>query len=150
MITLIIQKTQSMKQTFFLLMLLAASTLNAQHKLTISVDGVEQATGTLYVAVYDEENYLKKPVYGTLIKVDREEITVVFDSITDGYYAVSIFHDENDNGKLDRGTYGIPIEKTGSSNNAKGSMGAPKFDDCKFTVEDDTVIYITLTSYKIP
>ncbi|MDR1347932.1 MAG: DUF2141 domain-containing protein [Prevotellaceae bacterium] len=139
-----------MKQTFFLLMLLAASTLNAQHKLTIVVDGMEQTAGTLHVAVYDSENFMKKPMHGTLAKVDMEEIKIVLDSIVSGNYAVSIFHDENDNGKLDTGAYGIPIEKTGSSNNAKATYGPPKFDDCKFTIEDDTVIYITLTSYEMP
>ncbi|MDR1198369.1 MAG: DUF2141 domain-containing protein [Prevotellaceae bacterium] len=139
-----------MKQTFFLLMLLAASTLNAQHKLTIAVDGVEQTAGTLHVAVYDAENFLKKPAYGTLAKVDREEISINLDNVAPGEYAVSIFHDENDNGKLDTGAFGIPTEKTGNSNNAKGTYGPPKFDDCKFTVNDDTVIYITLTSYKMP
>ncbi|MDR0694511.1 MAG: DUF2141 domain-containing protein [Prevotellaceae bacterium] len=138
-----------MKQTFFLLMLLAASTLNAQHKLTIVVDGIEQTTGTLYAAVYDAENHMKKPVYRALSKVDKEEISMVLDNVAPGEYAVSIFHDENDNGKLDKGTYGIPVEKTSSSNNAKGTYGPPKFDDCKFTVEEDTVIYITLTSYEI-
>ncbi|MDR1552372.1 MAG: DUF2141 domain-containing protein [Prevotellaceae bacterium] len=139
-----------MKQTFLLLMLLAASTLNAQHKLTIVVDGMEQSKGTLFVAVYDSENFMKKPMYGTLAKVDKEEIKIVLDSIVSGNYAVSIFHDENDNGKLDTGVYGIPVEKTGSSNNAKAIYGPPKFDDCKFTIEDDTVIYITLTSYELP
>ena len=80
-------------------MLLAASTLNAQqHKLTIVVDGMEQTAGTLYVAVYDAENFMKKSLYGTLAKVDREEITIVLDSIAPGEYAASIFHDENDNG----------------------------------------------------
>ncbi|MDR2127235.1 MAG: DUF2141 domain-containing protein [Prevotellaceae bacterium] len=139
-----------MKQTFFLLMLLAASTLNAQSKLTIVVDGIEQTSGTLYVAVYNAENYMKKQLYGTMVKVDKEEISAVVDGVTHGEYAVSIFHDENDNGKLDSGTFGIPLEKTGSSNNAKGKYGPPTFDDCKFTVEEDTVIYITLTSYEMP
>jgi uncharacterized protein (DUF2141 family) len=137
-----------MKHTFFLLMLLAVSTLNAQHKLTIVVDGMEQTTGTLYVAVYDAENYMKKPVYGAMGKVDKEEISVVLENVAPGEYAASIFHDENSNGKLDAGTYGIPVEKTGNSNNAKGTYGPPTFDDCKFTMEEDTVIYITLTPYE--
>jgi uncharacterized protein (DUF2141 family) len=139
-----------MKQTIFMLMLLAASTLNAQHKLTITVDGMEQTAGTLYVAVYDADNFLKKPLYGTLAKVDKEEVGIVLDSVAEGEYAVSIFHDENDNGKLDTGAFGIPTERTGNSNNARGSYGPPKFDDCKFTVAGDTVIYITLTAYEMP
>ncbi|MDR2065632.1 MAG: DUF2141 domain-containing protein [Prevotellaceae bacterium] len=139
-----------MKQTIFLLMLLAASTLNAQSKLTIVTDGMEQTAGTLYVAVYNAENFMKKPVYSAMQKVDKEEISIMLDKVAPGEYAVSIFHDENDNGKLDTGVYGIPVEKTGNSNNAKGTYGPPAFDDCKFTVAEDTVIYITLTSYKMP
>ncbi|MDR3286312.1 MAG: DUF2141 domain-containing protein [Prevotellaceae bacterium] len=41
------------------------------------------------------------------------------------------------------------MEKTGFSNNAKGKMGTPPFSECKFTVDDDTVIYITLTGYSL-
>ncbi|MDR2086592.1 MAG: DUF2141 domain-containing protein, partial [Dysgonamonadaceae bacterium] len=61
-----------------------------------------------------------------------------------GDYAVSIFHDENDNYKLDTGMFGIPVEKTGFSNNAKGVMGPPKFKDCVVKIEEDLVIYISL------
>jgi uncharacterized protein (DUF2141 family) len=90
---------------------------------------------------------MKKPAYRAMQKVDKEEISVALDNVAPGAYAVSIFHDENDNGKLDAGAYGIPVEKTGSSNNAKGKYGPPSFDDCKFMVDEDTVIYITLTAY---
>jgi uncharacterized protein (DUF2141 family) len=140
-----------MKQTIIsLLMLLTASTLNAQHRLTIVVDGIEQTSGTIYAAVYTADNFLKKPFSGTLAKVDAEEITLTLDSLASGNYAVSLFHDENNNGKLDTSSFGIPVEKTGVSNNAKGAYGPPKFDDCRFLVEEDTVIYITLTSYEMP
>jgi uncharacterized protein (DUF2141 family) len=74
----------------------------------------------------------------------------VLDNIAPGKYAVSLFLDENSNGKLDTGAFGIPTEKTGFSNNAQGTYGPPKFDDCQFTVDDDTVIYITLTSHEMP
>jgi len=47
-------------------------------------------------------------------------------------YAVACFHDENDNGKLDTGLFGIPSEGTVVSNEAKGSFGPPKYDDAKF------------------
>jgi uncharacterized protein (DUF2141 family) len=133
-----------MKQIFMALMLLAASTLSAQTKLTIVVDGIEKATGKIFVAVYDSTNFLRKPVYTSFAKADKEEMTIVLSDVHTGKYAVSIFHDENDNGKLDTGAFGIPTEKTGFSNNAKGKMGPPTFDDCKFSVEEDTVIYITL------
>jgi len=40
-----------------------------------------------------------------------------------GKYAVSVFHDENSNGKLDTNFLGIPREGVGASNNAKGHFG---------------------------
>ena len=56
-----------------------------------------------------------------------------FDPIPAGTYAVACFHDENGNGKLDTGLFGIPKEGTVVSNHAKGFMGPPSFADAKFT-----------------
>ncbi len=56
-----------------------------------------------------------------------------FDPIPAGTYAVACFHDENKNGKLDTGLFGIPTEGTVASNNAKGFMGPPSFKDAKFS-----------------
>jgi uncharacterized protein (DUF2141 family) len=59
--------------------------------------------------------------------------TCSFDPIPAGTYAVACFHDENKNGKLDTGLFGIPTEGTGVSNNAKGLMGPPSFDKARFS-----------------
>lgn len=49
-------------------------------------------------------------------------------------YAVAVFHDENANNDLDRGLFGIPTEGTGASNDARGFMGPPRYDDARFTL----------------
>ncbi|MDR1593923.1 MAG: DUF2141 domain-containing protein [Prevotellaceae bacterium] len=139
-----------MKKSLFMLMLLVASGLNAQNKLTIVIDGIEKLQGQILVGVYDSAGFLRKAAYGVIVKADKNEVTVVIDSIATGKYAVSIFHDENDNYKLDTGQFGIPIEKTGLSNNAKSKTGPPKFNDCAFKLEEDAVIYITLQEFKLP
>jgi uncharacterized protein (DUF2141 family) len=59
--------------------------------------------------------------------------TCSFDPIAAGTYAVACFHDENKNGKLDKGAFGIPTEGTVVSNHAKGFMGPPSFKDAKFS-----------------
>jgi uncharacterized protein (DUF2141 family) len=51
-----------------------------------------------------------------------------------GEYAVSVVHDENGNNTLDTNWVGMPKEGIGTSNNAKGRMGPPKYRDAKFTV----------------
>ena len=55
-----------------------------------------------------------------------------FSGIMPGSYAVSVFHDENSNGKLDTNFLGIPREGVGASNGARGHMGPPKFDAAAF------------------
>jgi uncharacterized protein (DUF2141 family) len=59
--------------------------------------------------------------------------TCSFDPIPAGTYAVACLHDENGNGKLDTGIFGIPTEGTVVSNHAKGFMGPPSFDKAKFS-----------------
>src|SRR5438552_3406736 len=65
--------------------------------------------------------------------INRGERTCRFDPTRAGVYAVACFHDENGNGKLDTGLFGIPKEATAASNDAKGTMGPPKFNDAKFS-----------------
>ena len=55
-----------------------------------------------------------------------------FPGVAPGRYAVSVFHDENANGKMDTNFMGIPREGVGASNNARGHFGPPKFDDAAF------------------
>ena len=57
---------------------------------------------------------------------------------------ISLFHDTNGNKKLDQGEYGIPLEKYGFSNNARGQMGLPAFKDAAFLLKSDSKQYITV------
>jgi uncharacterized protein (DUF2141 family) len=65
--------------------------------------------------------------------IKNAESRCSFDPIPAGIYAVACFHDENGNGKLDTGLFGIPTEGTVVSNNAKGWMGPPSFKAAKFS-----------------
>jgi uncharacterized protein (DUF2141 family) len=56
-----------------------------------------------------------------------------FDPLPAGTYAVACFHDENNNGKLDTGMFGIPTEGTVASNQAKGFMAPPSFEKARFS-----------------
>lgn len=55
-----------------------------------------------------------------------------FVGIAAGRYAISVIHDENDNGKMDTKLFGIPSEGVGASNDARGHFGPPKFEDAAF------------------
>ena len=67
-----------------------------------------------------------------LASAARGEITWRIDDLPFGRYAISAYHDENGNGELDTGLFGIPSEDYGFSNNARGGFGPPDFADAAF------------------
>ncbi len=101
--------------------------------------------GDVYVALYNtEESFLKTPAKSRIVKITNRKAVVIFKNIPQGVYAVSAFHDENENKKMDTKIFGIPKESIGISNNAKGFFGPPKFKDAKFTVNKDISLKINM------
>jgi len=60
------------------------------------------------------------------------------------YTLETMYQDENGNGKLDTGAFGIPVEKFGFSNDAEGVMGPPSYEKCGFTFSEDTTLVVHL------
>ncbi|OYW00682.1 MAG: hypothetical protein B7X11_04385, partial [Acidobacteria bacterium 37-65-4] len=67
------------------------------------------------------------------------ESTVVFPRVPSGTYAIAVLHDENRNGRMDKGLFSLPKEGYGFSNDAMGLMGPPGFDNAGFRCGSDTV-----------
>jgi uncharacterized protein (DUF2141 family) len=63
-----------------------------------------------------------------------------FDAVPRGTYAVTMSHDENENGKVDKNFLGIPLERYGFSNNPRPFMRAPRFDEAAFVVSSAPVV----------
>ena len=72
------------------------------------------------------------------------EVQLVFEDLPAGDYAVSVMHDANKNGELDKTAIGIPKEGFGFSNNVLGRFGPPKFKEAKFTMPLEKTLVITL------
>jgi uncharacterized protein (DUF2141 family) len=101
----------------------------SQTKLQVTVTNIKGQKGNIIVGIFDsDENFLKKPIDGKMEKATGDSITVVFENLKPGKYAVSVLHDANKNKDLDRNKLGIPKEGFGFSNNVLGAMGPPSFD----------------------
>lgn len=138
-----------MQKLILTLIIFTITVLNslAQDKYTITVNfsGMESDKGKLYVALYNsKETFLKKGFKGDIIPIKEKKATVVFKDIPSGTYAISTFHDENNNQKMDTRIFGIPKEPIGISNDAKGFMGPPKFKDAKFELNKDVQMTINV------
>jgi len=64
----------------------------------------------------------------------RNGPVLVFRHVQPGNYAVSLFHDENGNGRLDKSMGFIPREGYGFSRDAPVKMAPPKFAAAQFAV----------------
>ncbi len=65
-------------------------------------------------------------------EIHQHQASCVFDDVPPGTYAITAIHDLNDNGKLDKNFLGVPTEPYGFSNDARGTMSAPKFSAASF------------------
>ncbi|WP_418639375.1 DUF2141 domain-containing protein [Winogradskyella sp.] len=115
------------------------------YSVTVTVTNANNDKGKMFVALYNSENgFLETSYKGAMSKIEDKTCTVTFEGMPKGTYAVSVFHDENDNGKLDTNFLGIPKEDYGCSNNATGFMGPPKWADAKFELKNDKTLSIKL------
>jgi uncharacterized protein (DUF2141 family) len=133
-----------MTKIIIMLALLITNLVSAQNlTLTVAASGLKNDKGTVQVGLYDAEGKFLNSIYkGASSSIKAKSATVVFSTIPAGVYAISAYHDENKNGKLDMNFMGIPKEDIACSNNAKGFMGPPKYVDAKFTATKDAIIEI--------
>jgi uncharacterized protein (DUF2141 family) len=118
--------------------IIASSKLQAQAKLEVTVRNIKEAKGTIRVGLFTNENdFLKKAAEGKVVKAKQGELTVVFENLKPGDYAVSVIHDENENGELDSNMVGIPKEGFAFGNNAMGMFGPPSFEKAKVVIVKD-------------
>jgi uncharacterized protein (DUF2141 family) len=106
--------------------------------LTVHVTGARNAKGQIRAALFQSAKGFPGDA-SQAIQTQAADIApqslsaqIVFTGLHEGVYAVSVFHDENMNQKLDKNLLGIPKEGYGASNNPKKKMGPPDFEKTKF------------------
>lgn len=137
-----------MKKTLLLILGIGVATLSlfaqetSENKVKIVIKKLESAEGSVRVTLFNtEEDWLEKGISKSVQVNNKKEVTVEFENVVKGTYAVSVIHDENSNGELDT-NFGIPSEPYGFSNNARGMFGPASFEDSKFEVAGSKQIEI--------
>jgi uncharacterized protein (DUF2141 family) len=121
----------------------AAASTPRTGTLKVTINGVRSGSGTIMIGLYDSnDGFLaaikhstevgllndKGRVVGAALRAAAGSQSIVFTQLNPGRYAVIVFHDENDNGRLDENAWGVPTEGYGFSNNAEGFLTSPSFD----------------------
>ena len=123
-----------------------STSAGATYKLTVVISDVSKRSGKLYLglansqASFDGESLQKK----TVDVPASGEISVTFEGLVPGRYAVRLFQDLNDNAKMDFSGQ-MPTEPFGFSN-VTMLMGPPTFDQCTFELAENKTIQIGLMS----
>ncbi|MEM9938404.1 MAG: DUF2141 domain-containing protein [Pseudomonadota bacterium] len=122
--------------------LMLAAPVALASELTVTVDGIETAEGTIVLGLFDEATYKGDgAVNGANITVAGDTISATFEGLAPGEYAVRLYHDINSDGEMNTNPFGMPIEPYAFSNNAKGRFGPASWADAKFTVSADSTVH---------
>ncbi|NTW54448.1 MAG: DUF2141 domain-containing protein [Chlorobaculum sp.] len=130
-------------QTFLLLLLIAASSIAraesvSSGRIEVLVDGVRSVDGVVGVALFNAKRGFPDnramAIQGRSVPAGKP-CKVIFENVPWGAYAISVLHDENGNGRMDKGFLGMPKEGFGTSNNPEIKMGPPSFAESRFELK---------------
>jgi uncharacterized protein (DUF2141 family) len=113
------------------------STETGPNSLSLQVNKLKSDAGFVMISLQTSD---KKQIAYSRAKIIDKVCTIKIDSLPSGKYAIQYYHDANNNGKIDTGNFGIPEEGYGSSNDARGFMGPPDFEDMIFELKGDLTI----------
>jgi len=109
------------------------------NKIIVNVKHVSSTKGSVKVTVFNsEETFLNTPFLSKSKDANSGTMVFEFDEIPNGEYTISIYHDENENGELDKNFIGIPSEPYGVSLEGKSMFGPPSYKDARFTLENES------------
>lgn len=135
-----------------LLLLLATAGAVRAADLTVELTGMRNDKGVLRVALFgsaagfpmDASRAIATRSVAVASLPTNRPGAVVFRDLPLKTYAVSVFHDEDSDGKLKTHWFGMPDEGVGTSNNAKGRIGPPRFQSAAFALQGDMRILVRI------
>ncbi len=117
--------------------------------LTVEITDARSAQGAVNAALYGGEDGWLKTAQAVQLQTRKADspdgkTVMVFTGLSAGRYALSVYHDENGNGKMDHNIVGLPTERYGFTRDARGTMGPPSFADAAVDLRADATLRVTL------
>ena len=113
---------------------LLLATPAAASPLTVDLEGVRAAGGTLYLTVQTREEFMQqRGTAGTVLQRPIAGTHRFGFDVPPGDYAVSVWHDDNANGRFDKDESHQPLDGWAMTN-GDALRAEPTFDQVKTTV----------------
>lgn len=117
--------------------------------LTLVVTDIKNKRGHIIISIYDESSEFNRSGVKThsllSIKATESKVRVTLSNFPKGRYAISVLHDENNNGAMDFDKNSVPKEAYAYSKNV-GELSVPVFADAAFKHHANTTIAMALIS----
>ena len=119
--------------------------------ITIRVEGIKSDKGSIVLILCNSQDMYQSELdkYGEISDTSFRSVSAeiksnsfewIFEDIPYGEYALMLYHDENNNGKLDKNAMEQPKEPYAFSNNARApARSPPKYEKVKFSVDQPSV-----------
>lgn len=103
--------------------------------LELTVTNISDKGGNLMVALSNSQASYDshKPLQAKRVAVTGKEMTLTFEGLAPGEYAIRMYQDENTNNELDRNVMDIPAEPWGFSGNPKHLFGPANWEQARFS-----------------
>ncbi len=126
---------------------LFASTIIASD-IIVEITGLLNQNGKLSIGLYNKNDdtfaNMSKYYKGVNLIINDKKAIYTFENISNGTYAISVIHDENENKELDKNFFGVPKEGYGFSNNIRPTFRGANFQESKFKLNSDKTIVINI------
>ncbi len=144
-----------MKKVLFILPMLVFSMVLSSYSddqaqgnvLVVKVANLRNSKGNVQFALYNRDGSIPDEHYKKYYRIEKANIVdgkseVAFRNMPKGRYAVNVLHDENSNGKIDKGLL-LPKEGIGFSNyQSIGITNKPNFSKASFELKEDQEIAV--------
>lgn len=122
----------------------SSASATATYSVSVVIHNVNKRSGKLYVGLATSQaNFMSETPQKKSVNVPPSgEITVTFEGLAPGRYAVRVFQDLNDNQKMDYSGQ-MPAEPFGFSNVAM-LMGPPDFDQSSFELKENQSVRVRM------
>ena len=117
-------------------------------RLEVTVTGFKSEEGKARIALFldprswpNEEEFL---FAAELLPIGNGQAVATFEEVPAGPFAVAVFHDKDEDGKLDSDLLGIPSEDYGFSADARDMFGPPSFEEARLDLAPGESKQITI------
>lgn len=115
-----------------------------QNRIVADFSNLKNDKGVCRACLFNNPSSFKgeagEPFQCVSVPVKNLTAQAVFNQVPAGTYALFVFHDANNNNKMDKNFVGIPKEGYGASKNKLLFASAPSYEENKFVLEKNTTV----------